>query len=889
MLLAGKNAVNNARHFSCFLDRWLTAHPHLENELYASIQTPITEDSLTHFACWDKLSQADSLVPELRRLRQHVFTVLMVRDLAGYATLDEVVSTLSHFADFAIQQALTAIYRSFAAYGDPIGEETGKKQELTVIGMGKLGGQELNASSDIDLVFVYTENGTTNGEKSITNQEFFTMVGRKLIYLLDEVTIDGRVFRVDMRLRPYGDAGPLVVSLAALENYLVSQGREWERYAWIKARVITGDADALYELIRPFIYRKYLDYNAYGAMRELYAQIRREVARQDKINNIKLGSGGIREIEFVAQVFQLIRGGRERRLQYRGTRETLKTLGTLGLLEQEVVSKLIDAYTFLRRLEHRLQYMEDQQTQCLPEDPSLLDLLAHSLGFDNRDLFLHSLNEYRQQVARYFEQILLFPTDGKVEHPLSYLWCDIHDIDIGAELARIGYRTPHETASQLRNLASSQRYQQMALSNRKRFDTLLPSLIEVASYFPNPDTTLARIIDLMEAISRRASYLALLTEYPQTLQRLASLYSASAWVSTYLTHHPILLDELLDARVLYAKPDWKALALSLTEQLNSARGDVENQMDILRHFQHTQTFRLVVQDLAGLWSLELLSDQLSLLADLVLEATLHTTWQTITNRHVDQPHFAIIGYGKLGGKELGYASDLDLIFLYDDACAEAADVYARLARKMTAWLTSTTPAGRLYEIDLRLRPNGSSGLLVSTVSAFEHYQQTQAWVWEHQALTRARFIAGDKTIGKRFNSIRNTVLTQTRNSHELKKEIITMRERIRETHPSVPSRIKHARGGIIDIEFIVQYLILAYAKYYPKMLENKGNIALLRTAADAGLIDQTLATLCQVAYRYFRREQHSADLNEHGYVEVTPTLEAHFQHGLQLWQQLFGT
>lgn len=887
MPLIGQHAIDTARRFSSYLDRLLTAYPSLEKKLIAEYENPITQYSLYHFAHWDTLTQPETLAPVLRQLKQTVLARLIVRDLAGYATLDEVVTTLSELADFSIQCALPVVYRSLEGYGDPIGTESGEQQALTVVGMGKLGGRELNASSDIDLIFIYPESGETNGKRRISNHEYFTLAGKKLIALLDDVTPEGRVFRVDMRLRPYGESGPLVLSLSALENYLITQGREWERYAWIKARAITGAAQPLYDLVRPFVYRKYLDYNAYGAMRELHAQIRREVMRRDKINDIKLGPGGIREIEFIAQVFQLIRGGRERRLQKKGTREILALLETLNLLDAQAVEELIEAYTFLRNVEHRLQYVDDQQTQRLPDQPILLDKLAISLGFSAHDTFLHALNTYRQRVSRHFEQVFFLPTESTYDHPLSCLWSDILETDISPDLAALGYQAPHDAAWQLKNLATSQRYRQMALTNQKRFDTLIPPLIEVAASFPNPDSTLSRIINLMEAISRRASYLALLSEYPQTLQRIASLYSASAWVSTYLTHHPILLDELLDIRVLYALPDWEVLAASLIEQLNAAYGDVEHQMDILRHFQHTQTFRLVVQDLAGMWPLEALSDQLSFLADCVLAATLQAVWSTLPQRHEDNPHFAIIGYGKLGGKELGYASDLDLIFLYDDPHPEATEIYSRLARKMVAWLTSTTPAGILYDIDLRLRPNGTSGLLVSTVSAFERYQQSQAWVWEHQALTRARFVAGDLALGDRFNIIRHTVLTQARDPSTLKADIITMRQRIRNTHPPCPENVKHAWGGIIDIEFIVQYLVLAHAKNYPELVKNSGNIALLGTAAEAGLIDTTLATLCQVAYRYFRREQHVARLSEQQHTVVTPTLEAHYQHGCQLWQQLF--
>ena len=659
------------------------------------------------FADWQALSDAEGLAPALRRLRQAVVARLICRDLNGLASLDEVVSTVSALADFAVERALASARAGLAHYGQPIGEDSGEVQQLIVIGMGKLGGGELNVSSDIDLIFIYPESGDTDGAahggRSISNHEYFTQMGKKLIALLNDVTADGQVFRVDMRLRPYGDSGPLAMSFAALENYLLSQGREWERYAWIKARALSGDAAALADMARPFIYRKYLDYSAYGAMRELHAQIRREVARRDMADNIKLGPGGIREVEFIAQVFQLIRGGRDRSLQLRGTRETLRRLGELRLLEPSAVTELLEAYAFLRNLEHRLQYLDDQQTQTLPSGTDNRARIAASMGCADWEQFMNRLNQQRRKVTRHFEQVFILPTEGAADHPLSELWLDIADCLPVEKLQALGFSEPEQVARQLQSLAQGQRYQQMPLNGRKQFDQLMPALIEVASRFDNADATLARIIALMEAISRRASYLALLTEYPQTLQRLASLYSSSAWVSGYLTRHPILLDELLDARVLYATPDWPQLEAQLEQQLSQADGDVEAKMDALRHFQHAQSFRLVAQDLAGMWTVEALSDQLSLLADIVLAATLRHAWLDIPSRHCDTPRFAIIGYGKLGGKELGYASDLDLIFLYDDEHPDAAELYSRLARKMSTWLTSATAAGVLYDIDLRLR------------------------------------------------------------------------------------------------------------------------------------------------------------------------------------------
>jgi len=882
-----QGAIDKGRAFSFYLARQLKAHPDEETLLLQQVLTPFSRQQMASFTDWSSLETPEQLMTPLRALRRAVMCRLISRDIGGLADLSEVVSTITTLAEFAIQTALPVCTAAMQQYGEPIGDDSGTRQTLIVVGMGKLGGEELNASSDIDLIFIYPEAGSTNGKRSIANHEYFDQVGKKLISLLNDITPDGQVFRVDMRLRPYGDSGPLAMSFDGLENYLLTQGREWERYAWIKARVLTGDQEGLTQLVRPFVYRKYLDYNAYGAMRELSSQIRREVARRDFADNIKLGPGGIREIEFIAQVFQLIRGGREKALQLRGTRETLALLGEMRLLEPGAIAELQAAYVFLRNLEHRLQYADDQQTQNMPQAADALERLAHSMNHPDTDSFLSTWQQHRTHVTRHFEQVFFLPNESAPDHPLTGLWRDINDCDAGPQLQQMGYQHPDEVTRLLKGLAASQRYQQMALANRKKFDALLAPLIEVSSQFSNPDATLARVIALMEAISRRAPYLALLTEYPQTLQRLASLSSSSAWVSTYLTRHPILLDELLDARVLYGNPDWAALGAQLDEQLSASHGDVETQMDTLRHFQHAQVFRLVAQDLAGMWSLEALADQLSLLADRVIDATLRHTWLDLPRRHLEQPRFAVIGYGKLGGKELSYASDLDVIFVYDDPDPDAPEIYSRLARKMITWLTSSTAAGILYDIDLRLRPNGSSGLMVSSIQAFESYQDKQAWVWEHQALTRARFIAGSTEVGARFDAARAAILGVARDRTALAREVCDMRLRMLETHPADPGDVKHARGGLVDIEFIVQYLVLVHAHSMPALLANTGTIALLKLASEQGLIPADLADQVRTAYRHFRRLQHAARLNEEQRIEVTAELAADYRNARALWQVIF--
>ncbi|MGL4995801.1 MAG: bifunctional [glutamate--ammonia ligase]-adenylyl-L-tyrosine phosphorylase/[glutamate--ammonia-ligase] adenylyltransferase, partial [Deefgea sp.] len=743
----------------------------------------------------------------------------------------------------------------------PIGEESGEKQELIVVGMGKLGGRELNVSSDIDLIFIYPEDGSTNGIKSISNHEYFAQIGKKLIRVIGDTTADGFVFRVDMRLRPFGDSGPLVTSFAALENYLLTQGREWERYAWIKGRALSGDAKGLMDLVTPFIYRKYLDYGAYHSMRELHSQIRREVARKDRFDNVKLGPGGIREIEFIGQVFQLIRGGRNKVLQQRPTQVVLNELVQQGTLPSDVVNQLQDAYVFLRNIEHRIMYLDDAQTQMLPTNPDDKIRLASSMGFNDWESFRLKLDEYRSFVTIQFDQIFALPEQTTLNGGVTETHIDHYLDEDSSNLSQLGFQNPSDIQRRLNALHDGSKYKQMPDRCRQRLDAILPSLVTISAEFNNPDLTLTRLLDLLEAIGRRESYLALLAEHPQALKRLASLYSASPWVSEYLTRHPILLDELLDFRLLHQSPDWAKLGEQLRSDIQALKDDTEARMDCLRHFQHTQIFRLVSQDLAELLPLETLSDHLSDLADLILSVAIEEVWRDLPNKHVEQPKFAVIGYGKLGGKELGYASDLDLVFLYEDEHPNAGDIYARFAKRVVNWLTSMTSAGQLYDIDLRLRPNGTSGLLVSSMVAFEQYQRTAAWVWEHQALTRARYCTGEIQIGQKFTGIRNTILCLERDIPALCAEVRSMREKMLETHPALPNDVKHLRGGIVDIEFIMQFLILAYSAQYPDLTANLGNIALLDTAAKHGLITHEAAQHARVAYRALRRLQHIHRLN----------------------------
>ena len=862
------------------------------------------------------LETESQLFALLRVLRQRVMLRTLARDLRGQADLTEVCTVMTSLAEECVRAALDWLAPRFEAdFGVPESER-GERQRLIVVGMGKLGGGELNVSSDIDLIFIYPEEGetravagTTGQQRSLSNHEFFTRLGRRLIAAIDEPTADGRVFRVDMRLRPWGDAGPLVASFDALEHYLVTQGREWERYAWIKGRPISGEpsSDAwdsrndhgwntpapLSSVVRPFIYRKYLDFGAFAAMRDLHGQIREEVARRDLADHVKLGPGGIREIEFIAQAFQLIRGGRETQLQVRPTLRVLDLLAERGVVPADGAAQLAESYIFLRRLEHRLQYLDDAQTHTLPTDENDRELVAAAMGFGDWKACAQALETHRERVSQQFNQI--FSTQEVSQHALARLWQ--HDLardDSGVEqrVQALGYRSPAEIAERLRAIRTSTRYAELSDSSRKRFDLLVPRLIESSATHPNPDDTLQRCLALIETISRRAAYLALLDEHPQALSKLAELVSTSSWAAEYLNRHPIVLDELLDARIATAAPNWREFGTSLRKQMMTFDGDPERQMDLLREAHHAQSFRLLVQDLSGQLTVERLADHLSDLADCVLQVTLELCWSQLRTRHCEFPRFAVIAYGKLGGKELGYASDLDIIFLHDDPDEAAPENYAKLAARINNWLNARTGAGVLFETDLRLRPDGAAGLMVLDMEAFRRYQRESAWVWEHQALTRARFCAGDAGVGALFEETRREILRSARDVKKLREEVLSMRLQMLEGHPNKSELfdLKHDRGGMVDIEFMVQYLVLAHSNVHAHMTANDGNIALLKLAADLELIPRELSDSVRDAYRDYRRRQHGLRLNGAQYARVPHhEVRAEIDATRKLWHNVFGT
>lgn len=917
--------LDRAVRWSGALRRKIDANPVFGRWLASAASSPV--DPQTVHDWFNELAGStshdaiaiDALRRVLRKLRERVFFTVMLRDIGGLAPLAEVVGAMSTLADLAVAQAYKSVVQSLVeVHGMPLDPDTGRPQEMLILGMGKLGGRELNVSSDIDLIMLYGEEGETNGRRKISHHEFYGRVTQRMMPVLSEMDADGQVFRTDLRLRPDGDSGPLAWSLDALENYLVTQGREWERYAWLKARVIpckafpdsdpAGQLEQLEALRTPFVYRKYFDFDALAALRGLRERIRldwqrRALARTgvDTVHNIKLGDGGIREIEFVVQLSQLIRGGRMPSLQQRGLLHALHRQDQAGLIATDVAQKLEAAYRYLRRLEHFLQYREDEQTHLIPRDQQGTAALASAMDMSLPE-FERVLSEHRQFVAQTFRNAFRIAgmagddDGGDTPRDTEPAPC----ADLGQHIDQTIGNEAEAICRRVDALLDSHRIRSLPKTSRRRVENLLPAVMSAAGKTETPHVTATRLLELVEHIAQRSAYLALLAEYPETLARVARIVSASPWASQYLSQFPLLLDSLIEWRSLLEPPDFNELARQLRNELDACtlpdgRPDVEQQMNLMRDTQHQITFQLLAQDLEGVLTVEQLADQLSALADMLLAETIHRVWPLVQPRGstgpLSDPHFAIIAYGKLGGKEIGYASDLDLVFLYDDPQEEASELYAKLGRRMASWLSTMTSSGRLYDIDLRLRPDGDAGLLAVSVDAFEQYQTRHAWAWEHQAITRARFVVGDPNIGRRFEAIREQVLLIPRDPEALREEVRSMRQKISAGHPnrSEDFDLKHDRGGMVDVEFVTQFLVLCHAREHPVLLRNLGNIALLRLAAEAGLIPTQLAARAADAYREFRKRQHALRLQGAEKARVpSAQLAEHRVAVSELWNTVIG-
>ncbi|MEE4718145.1 bifunctional [glutamate--ammonia ligase]-adenylyl-L-tyrosine phosphorylase/[glutamate--ammonia-ligase] adenylyltransferase [Pseudomonas alliivorans] len=879
----------------------------------------------------------DELGRNLRRQRMRHQVRIIWRDLTRQADLIETCRDLSDMADACIDLACHWLHeRLCQQFGTPTGRRTGLPQQMVILGMGKLGAVELNLSSDIDLIFGYPEGGETVGVKRpLDNQEFFIRLGQRLIKALDPVTVDGFVFRVDMRLRPYGSSGALVLSFNALEQYYQDQGRDWERYAMIKARVVGGDQKAgaeLLEMLRPFVYRRYLDFSAIEALRTMKQLIQQEVKRKGMAENIKLGAGGIREVEFIAQAFQLIHGGRDLSLQQRPLFKVLKTLEGQGYLPGAVTEELREGYEFLRYTEHAIQAIADRQTQMLPDNEQDQARIALMMGFSDWASFHERLMYWRGRVSWHFRQVIADPdsdpdeeqeddSDVIVGGEWLPLWEESQDEEAASrQLSQAGFVNAETAIRHLANLRSSPHLRSMQRLSRERLDAFIPRLLAQAVEHAKPDLVLERVLPLVEAVARRSAYLVLLTENPDALRRLLTLCAASPWIAEQIARFPLLLDELLNEGRLFNPPLAPELAAELRERLiRIPEDDLEQQMEALRHFKLAHSLRVAASEITGSLPLMKVSDYLTWLAEAILEQVLALAWRHSVARHgtpsrpdgtLCDPGFVIVGYGKVGGIELGHGSDLDLVFIHDgDPQTEtdgarpidSAQFFTRLGQRIIHLLTTQTNSGQLYDVDMRLRPSGASGLLVSSLSAFARYQDKEAWTWEHQALVRARVLTGSPDLGREVERVRADVLGRERDLDKLRAEVSEMRAKMRDNlgsrltaagrganafESSMPFDLKQDAGGIVDIEFMVQYAALAWSREHPGLLQYTDNIRILEGLEEAGLLPDADASLLREAYKAYRSAAHRQALQKQAGVVSGDQFHCERREVMRIWAQM---
>jgi glutamate-ammonia-ligase adenylyltransferase len=908
------------------------------------------------------LSQGRTLEAALRVARQLVLERLAVLDVQDGAAMLDITAAMTELAEVTLDRALSlAQDEADAKHGAPLNEQ-GQRIDLWVVGMGKLGGRELNVSSDIDLIYVYEEDGQTTGVDEgqgiirgrVSVHEYFSHVARRLSMLIGDTTEDGFVFRVDLALRPNGNSGPAVVSMSMLEEYFLVQGREWERFAWLKSRIVAprrampqGEhhqrALALRDLVMPFVFRRYLDYGVFEGLRQLHRKIRdeanrRAAGRPERANDVKLSRGGIREIEFTVQLLQVVRGGQFPEIRTRSTLKALPRLAARGLIPQTTAEQLAKAYIFLRRIEHRIQFLDDQQTHLLPTQDNDLAWIASSLGLQGLTegtplhpdchsgtcQLLDALCSVREFVATEFDALL---HDGRSPSAQTGGCKSCGGPPLPVDSDEFIAKLPQPVADHVCTFAAQAKVAMLPDAAKLRLAKLIgraamTALTPCAESDAPPLGTDAvlHFIDWLNPLLRRDSYLSLLAERPEVLNRLLRLLGLAKWPLRYLLRHPGVIDELADPRLLDSRFDPAAYRQELHERHRAweraGQADEEALLDTLRRAHHAEIFRTLVRDVEGLITVEQVADDLSALADATLSTTLQWAWGHLQQRPGKQgayavgrqPHFAVIAYGKLGGKELGYGSDLDVVFLYDDTqdapeqnagpdTPSPIDAYLLFARKLVTWLTLRTSAGELFDIDTALRPNGNSGLLVTSFHSFDDYQRQRgsntAWTWEHQALTRARWCAGEPALAERFETTRRSVLSAPRDAQALQTEVTAMRERLREAHACPPDQfdIKHSKGGMIDVEFAVQYLILAHSHAHRQLLDNVGNIALLDRAESAGLISTGIGHAAGQAYRELRRVQHRARLDDAPTQLTGAALDALVPHRdavLTLWTTVFG-
>jgi len=867
--------------------------------------------------------QADgrALGAAMRVARQIVLERLAVLDVEQAASVAEVTTAMTLLAEVTLDRALAQAQHALDLHHGAPRDEAGRRIEFWIVGMGKLGARELNVSSDIDLVYVYEADGATDGPEPISAHEYFARVCKQLYTLIGDVTEDGFVFRVDLALRPNGLSGPPCVSLAMLDEYLQVQGREWERFAWLKSRVVapaasgSGRVVALRGLVTAFVYRRYLDYGVFEGLRQLHAKVReaaqrRAAGRPARANDVKLSRGGIREIEFIVQLLLVVRGGQFPEIRTRSTVKALLRLAAGGLMTAACANRLIEAYEFLRRIEHRIQYLDDQQTHQLPTADADLGWIARSLGFscrtDGNDAcdLLDLLGATREFVATEFDALL---HDGRPPSPGSSgpngvcRTCgpppraidDLHFVD----------GLPPELAARVRPLGNDPKIMALRDDSKLRLARLIERAAKAVESGSCTMLAATRFVDWSLPLLRRESYFAMLIERPEVQTRLLRLLGLARWPVRYLMLHPGVIDELADQRQLAARFDRVAFTAELQERhaawVRSGQADEESLLDTLRRAHHAEVFRTLVRDVEGLTTVEQVADDLSALADAVLDLTLCWAWQHLKQAHLPEPKLAVIAYGKLGGKELSYGSDLDVVFLYDAAQEAdpdlAAEIYSAFVRKVIAWLTLRTAAGELFDIDTALRPNGNSGLLVTSLASFERYQtgrgSNTAWTWEHQALTRARWCAGRPALEAPFDRVRRAVLCAPRDPVALQGEVCAMRQKVRDAHRVRAGvfDLKHSPGGMMDAEFAVQCLVLTHGAAHPSLIDDVGNIALLQRAEAAGLLPAGIGRAAGDAYRTMRRAQHAARLDEQPAQVDAEALAPERAAIVALWHAVFGS
>ena len=891
-------------------------------------------------SCFKALVPQHTPAVALRILRQLVFERLVVMDCCEQADLSVITHAMTDLAEFSLDVAYSeARFQLVERHGTPQAVE-GEEATLWIVGMGKLGARELNVSSDIDLIYVYDEDGETTGRMDasgvatgmgrISHHDYFAKIVKAMQVMIGEVTEHGCVFRVDLALRPNGNSGPIAISRQGLEEYFLVQGREWERFAWLKSRVVAprsamSRASGLRETVLPFVFRRYLDYRVFDALRGLHQQIRqhsatRHAGRPERANDIKLSRGGIREIEFTVQLLQVVRGGQFPELRTRGTCDALLKLQNAGVMTADTADALQKAYVFLRRVEHRIQYLDDQQTHALPTNAEDLGFIAETLGLADVPTFLAQLQSHRDIVASEFERLLGSPAQSSESDPLpmssklvqdsvNQLSSASKDLDTSSRLASASPKAFFDLPSVLPHLQEKLR-ERVAIwvglpAVRGMREDALQRLIKLLQRTQQwlqesriSEEAALRWCDWITPMLRRDNYIALLAERPRVHEQLVQLLGLARWPARYLMRHPGVIDELATDVLLAERFDPVAFDRELSMRLDALTSthedDEESLLNVLRRAHHAEVFRTLARDVQGRLTVEEVADDLSALADAVLNIAGRWVWQRLKQRHRDKPHIAILAYGKLGGKELGYGSDLDIVFVYDDPHEQAGEIYAVYVRKLIHWLSVKTSEGDLYEIDTALRPNGNSGLLVTSLDAFADYQTQRgsntAWTWEHQAMTRARSCGGEAALREKLEAVREEVINAPRDHSALKDEIIAMRNKLSAARPVKPDvfDVKHSAGGMVDVEFAVQFLVLAFARQHPSLLANVGNIQLLKRSEQAGLLPSGIGVAAGNAYRALRKVQHQARLDELATQIPHPQAQEWREDVLALWRAVFG-